>query len=218
MKTVCSLSLLLCFLWGAAAADAYQSTVGAVIPAHGDPQAPLTLDVLIMALPPTSCPAKTCHLWLEITFVMTDGQTLRVSVVHHHRTNPVRIHADIGLCHLEEETGILCVNAPSVQEDHRLVRGWPLRIRAAPHGNNTRLVLTWGGRRLVETFDVRWTTLTEVQVLLQVHSLDPTGPQIFDAQVWLFPPPPVVELVEDPSGPYTVHFEDALLTIHRARD
>ena len=118
----------------------------------------------------------------------------------------------IGLCHLVEETLIRCARAVPVPQ---LSRGWPLRIRAAPRGNNTRLVLTWGGRRLVETFDVRWTRLAEVQVLLHVHSLDPTPLPFFAAQVWFFPPPPLVELVEDPVGTYTVHFEAALLTMHK---
>ena len=60
MKTIVSLSLLLCFLWGAAAAEAYQSTVGAVIPAYGDPQAPMTLDLLIRRCPLPALP--TCRV------------------------------------------------------------------------------------------------------------------------------------------------------------
>ena len=78
MKTMWSLSLL-CLLWGAVAAWGDPDDLpGVILPAWGDPGAPLTLDVRLESLPP-DCVGSRCQLRLYLFLMMTDGQRITIS-------------------------------------------------------------------------------------------------------------------------------------------
>ena len=76
MKTMWSLSLL-CLLWGAA--PAWADTGHGVASGPGDPEAPLTMTMVIESLPP-DCVGTTCTLDFVIVLRMTDGQALTVDL------------------------------------------------------------------------------------------------------------------------------------------
>ena len=81
MKIVRSLSILL-LLWGTSAAAALR-TAGVVIPAFGDPAAPLILDVLAVCMGERHCCAKFSDQDIRaIRPAKAQGQTSRSIAAH----------------------------------------------------------------------------------------------------------------------------------------
>ena len=209
MKTFWSLSLLLCILWGAAPAQAScrsslgDTPPGVILPAWDDPQASLTLDVLVESLPP-DC-VQYCTFRLCLVFVMTDGQEIEVELQTQRYPRVVGGRAILRVTHRVDPSDP--EGDYTKYKDGHLAPGTPLRIRASARRDTTHLALTWGDRRVVHRFAVPWRSLASVQV--QLYGRSPG----FSAQIQFPEPPPVIKRWHLPTGGYDFVFTDALLTI-----
>ena len=205
MKILWSLSLFFLLLWGTSAAQASHDTLpGVILPAWGDPGAPLTLDVRLEALPP-DCVGSTCQLRLYLFLMMTDGQYIRISFYTQRYPRVVGGRAKLTVLYDEDPS-----DNDSYYEyykEGRLAPGTPLRIRASARGDTTHLALTWGDKRVVHTVPVPWTRLASVQVRCNFAAPG------FAAQIQFPEPPPVIERRYLPAGGYDVVFTDNVLTI-----